>query len=83
MRSISANSLGASSARRRITPFRSAPAKKVLLAEASTMPRMASRSFSTRSVTAPRSSCQAWHMVLTGEPASSKVMVAMPLSSSS
>ena len=52
MRSISAYTLGASAAVMRITPFRSAPAKKVFLAEASTMPWMASWSFTTCSVTA-------------------------------
>ncbi len=78
MRSISTKTRLASSGFMRITPLRSAPAKKVLLAEARMMPRMASLSFATWAATASRSSCHCRHMVLTGEFSSSKVMTAMP-----
>jgi hypothetical protein len=76
--SISRNTAGASAAVRRMVAFRSAPAKNVLLAEARMMPWSVSLSCTTCCVTAVRSSCQSRHMVLTGEPGSSKVMVAMP-----
>ncbi|MEP6972177.1 MAG: hypothetical protein ABJA49_17155, partial [Betaproteobacteria bacterium] len=48
------------------------------LFDARTMPRIASLSWTTCCVTTVRSCCQASHMVLTAEPGSSKVMVAMP-----
>ncbi len=46
------------------------------------MPLMSERSRTTRPVTVVRSRCQSAHMVFTGEPGSSKVMVAMPSCSS-
>ena len=76
--SMSWNTRLASPASRRIVAFRSAPAKKVLLAEARIRPRSPARSACTLWARAAMSCCQAWHMVLTAESGSSKVMVAMP-----
>ncbi|MDT4840894.1 hypothetical protein FQZ97_747320 [compost metagenome] len=80
--SISAKTRGASAGVRRIVLLRSAPAKKVLLADARMMPLIKPLSRTTRPVAVVRSRCQSAHMVFTGEPGSSKVRVAMPSCSS-
>ena len=60
------------------TPFNSAPAKKVVFAEASSTPLMRSLSRSSRSAASAMSRCHCAVIVLTGEPGWSKVSVAMP-----
>ena len=66
-----------------ITVFSAAPAKKVVLAEASSTPLIRSLSRPSCAAASARSACHSAVIVLTGEPGASKVIVAMPSASSS
>jgi hypothetical protein len=65
------------------TLFNSAPAKNVGFADASITPLMRSLSRTSCAAASARSCCHCSVIVLTGEPGSSKVIVAMPSSLSS
>ncbi len=71
----------ASSLRASRSSLRSAPAKKVFLAEAMTMPAICSRSASSRSTASLSDSLNRWFMVLAERCGSSSVRMTTPSSS--
>jgi hypothetical protein len=75
---MSCATCSASSARASRSSFRSAPAKKVFLADVMTTPAIESRSASSRSIASESDAVKRWFMVLTDCSGSSSVRTTTP-----